>query len=197
MPSNTFLNLPKDKKIKFTKASLMEFSNHSLKEASINRIIKSCGIARGSFYQYFNDILDLYNYILEVSKEKIRDVFTKSIRKTKDIRKTFINCYDTLVAYGSKKENNQYFKNIFSDVTLVTIKNNFLKNKQEIIGQIIQNIEKEQINKVGKDKFIYIIELLYIMTYSKAIEIFIYEKNKKQNRKEYIMQVEFITEDIY
>lgn len=197
MPSNTFLNLAKDKKIKFTKASLVEFSNHSLKEASINRIVKSCGIARGSFYQYFKDIYDLYNYILEVSKEKIVFTFTTSIKQTKDIRKTFINCYDALISYGTKKSNNKYFKNIFSDTTLLSIKNEFINHKQEIIGKIITNIDKEQINRVGKDRFIFIIELLYIITYNYAIEVFIYNKNRKQIREEYIKQIEFITKDMY
>ena len=66
MPSKTFLNLPKEKKVRFIKASLIEFSNYPLKDASINRIIKSCDIARGSFYQYFKDINDLYLYIFDM-----------------------------------------------------------------------------------------------------------------------------------
>lgn len=45
-------------------ASFEEFSKHGYEKASIAQIIKRAGIPRGSFYQYFEDKLDLYSHIL-------------------------------------------------------------------------------------------------------------------------------------
>lgn len=71
MPKDTFHNLSEDKKRKIFDAALKEFSTRRFSEASINQIVKSAGIPRGSFYQYFEGKEDLYLYMIEdVSKDK-------------------------------------------------------------------------------------------------------------------------------
>ena len=49
MPTNTFFNLPIEKKKKIMNAAKSEFVEYSFYDASINRIIKNAGISRGSF----------------------------------------------------------------------------------------------------------------------------------------------------
>lgn len=70
MPSETFLNLPEEKRQRFIDVALAEFSEHNFDTASINRIIKEVGIARGSVYQYFSDKLDLWLYLKEYSEQQ-------------------------------------------------------------------------------------------------------------------------------
>ena len=71
MPKETFNNLSKAKKIKVFKAAVQEFSTKRFTEASINQIVKTAGISRGSFYQYFNDKEDIFLYVYtEILKEK-------------------------------------------------------------------------------------------------------------------------------
>ncbi len=70
MPKSTFFNLPEDKKEKIMDAAINEFAGYSYHRASINRIVEKSGIAKGSFYQYFEDKKDLFKYILEVSGQK-------------------------------------------------------------------------------------------------------------------------------
>jgi len=53
MPTNTFFHLPEEKQQRLLDAAQIEFSRHSLQEASIANIVKLAGIPRGSFYQYF------------------------------------------------------------------------------------------------------------------------------------------------
>ncbi|MDM5234126.1 TetR/AcrR family transcriptional regulator [Lysinibacillus pakistanensis] len=65
LPSSTFFNLPKEKKLKILEVSMAEFSEHGYQESSISSIIKKAEIPRGSFYQYFEDKLDLYKYVVE------------------------------------------------------------------------------------------------------------------------------------
>lgn len=72
MPKDTFHNLGDDKKKKIFDAAVQEFSTRRFSEASINQIIKTAGISRGSFYQYFLDKEDLYLYMMtEIGKEKL------------------------------------------------------------------------------------------------------------------------------
>lgn len=70
MPQATFFNLPDDKKILIIAAALDEFSSASYDTASINQICKKSNIAKGSFYQYFIDKMDLYVYIMTLAIEK-------------------------------------------------------------------------------------------------------------------------------
>ncbi len=64
MPKKTFIKLSKNRKESFTQAFLKEFALHDYDNASISKVLKNLGIAKGSFYQYFDDKLDLFNYLI-------------------------------------------------------------------------------------------------------------------------------------
>jgi len=65
MPKITFYNLPDEKKQKIITSAKKEFSRVPLEQASIKNIVESSGIARGSFYQYFESKEDLFDYVFE------------------------------------------------------------------------------------------------------------------------------------
>jgi len=66
MPEQTFFNLPEEKREKITQAAMDEFARRFFHQARITAIIEKAGIARGSFYQYFEDKKDLFKYIIEL-----------------------------------------------------------------------------------------------------------------------------------
>lgn len=59
----TFERLKPDKKQQFIEAAFEEFALRSFQEASLNRLVKKLGIAKGSIYQYFDDKKALYLYL--------------------------------------------------------------------------------------------------------------------------------------
>jgi AcrR family transcriptional regulator len=65
MPTETFYNLPDDKKNKIILAAKHEFTENVLLKARVSNIIKRAGIPRGSFYQYFEDLEDLYYFVID------------------------------------------------------------------------------------------------------------------------------------
>ncbi len=65
MPTDTFLNLPEDKRTALLAIALDEFAEHDYNTASVSRIVARAGIAKGSIYQYFADKRDLFLYLLE------------------------------------------------------------------------------------------------------------------------------------
>ena len=77
MPKQTFFNLPDEKRQLIIDLAIDEFAEYSYKEASISRIVKHAGIAKGSFYQYFEDKKDLYLYLIHLSMEQKNDFFNK------------------------------------------------------------------------------------------------------------------------
>ena len=71
MVKSTFKNLPEEKKQRITAALLHEFSDHSLPDAQVARIVKEANIARGAFYKYFDDLTDAYTYLYEIAVQEI------------------------------------------------------------------------------------------------------------------------------
>lgn len=76
MPKDTFFNLPKEKRELITRIAIEEFGNHEYAEVSISRIVARAGIAKGSFYQYFEDKEDLFGYLLDLIAEKKWEMFS-------------------------------------------------------------------------------------------------------------------------
>ena len=64
MPFQTFFNLPQDKQESIVSAAIDEFYDYGYQKASIARIVEATGIARGSFYQYFENKQDIYRYLI-------------------------------------------------------------------------------------------------------------------------------------
>ncbi len=65
MPRETFHNLPADKRARFVDAALDEFCARPFDQASVTTIVARLGIAKGSVYQYFEDKVDLFAWLVE------------------------------------------------------------------------------------------------------------------------------------
>ena len=75
MPTNQFLNLEAEKQNRIIQAAIKEFAHNTYVNASTNRIVKACGISKGSLFKYFTDKEDLYFFLLDtVMWEMLRDI---------------------------------------------------------------------------------------------------------------------------
>ncbi|PSO52696.1 MAG: TetR/AcrR family transcriptional regulator [Cyanobacteria bacterium QS_7_48_42] len=70
MPTQTFFNLPEEKRRMIVEIAIAEFANHDYANASISRIVAQAKIAKGSFYQYFQDKKDLCLYLVKLASEE-------------------------------------------------------------------------------------------------------------------------------
>ena len=60
MPKATFFNLSNEKRKKIVKVLTEEFEKKNIQEATVKEIVQKLGIARGSFYQYFETLEESY-----------------------------------------------------------------------------------------------------------------------------------------
>jgi len=70
MPNQTFFNLAEKKRQKITDLAIVEFAAADYDNASITNIVKQAKIAKGSFYQYFEDKKDLYLYLIGLASQQ-------------------------------------------------------------------------------------------------------------------------------
>jgi len=85
MPKTTFFNLPPAKREAIEKEAIREFAQNPFEHASLSRIVGRCGIAKGSMYQYFEDKLDLYLYIVELAYAEKRRYVRRAFEIEGDI----------------------------------------------------------------------------------------------------------------
>lgn len=115
MPKRTFFNLPEHKKDHLLHAAKEEFSRVPLSEASIANIVKTAGIPRGSFYQYFEDKEDVFYYLLmKHAEEKRRKVVAIMNQHEGDLFATIIAAFESII---KDEVNYQFLKNIFLHLT--------------------------------------------------------------------------------
>lgn len=72
MPTDTFFGLPPARRERLVNEAIIEFADRTYAEASLSQIARRARIAKGSFYQYFEDKLELYRWLLteEVPRRK-------------------------------------------------------------------------------------------------------------------------------
>ena len=70
MPTKTFLNLSEHKRAQIEAAAIHEFARNGLRGATVNALVDNSGIAKGSYYQYFSDMGDVFQHILTIARQR-------------------------------------------------------------------------------------------------------------------------------
>lgn len=202
MPTLTFLNLPKEKQDTIIEASIKEFKRVLLKDASINKIIKDANIPRGSFYNYFEDINDLYIYSISKYKQRFVKIFNEALKKTNgDLVETTKTIYDKIVIDCTKNEHKQLMKNIFLNINYnITIKNRIecdMLNDRFKVLELLEKIDKTKLNIKEDEELLDIIDIIISVAMHGLIEVFLNNRNPEEIRNKISNQLEILKRGIY
>ena len=96
MAKDTFYNLSKDKQDRIYRALKDEFESKPYNEATVKSIVEKLSIARGSFYQYFDDLEEAYFDVLFKETTDIRTLFIALFQDSS------YNLTSTLDSYGKQ-----------------------------------------------------------------------------------------------
>ncbi len=119
MPTERFFRLPEEKRRRVIDAAVAELKRAPFDQISINKIIRSADIPRGSFYQYFDNKLDLLDFLLAGCKAEVERAILKTLRETGgDLFAVFSAILRAVVNLGSQEENALLFRNIFPHLKL-------------------------------------------------------------------------------
>jgi AcrR family transcriptional regulator len=84
MPKDTFFRLPADKRDRLVHEAIVEFAERTFAEASLSRLALRAQIPKGSFYQYFEDKLDLYRWLVTDEAPRRKREFIAAAAMTAD-----------------------------------------------------------------------------------------------------------------
>lgn len=105
MPSATFYNLPAEKRERLLRAAREEFSRVPYESASVNRIIRSAGIPRGSFYMYFTDKEELFGHLMDSYGALLERRMGEMLEQREgDLFAAFLDLFDHIQAHWGGRE---------------------------------------------------------------------------------------------
>ncbi|QIA07629.1 TetR/AcrR family transcriptional regulator [Draconibacterium halophilum] len=140
MPKETFIKLKEEKKKQITDAFLREFAVKTYDEASISMVVKQLGIAKGSVYQYFNDKLDLFMYLVGESVA-VKSRYTASLKR--EDYSDFWTYFSDLYVYGFQFDDenplqSHFLHNLTQNLNSPSIKHLY----NELLSQVVTGFEK-------------------------------------------------------
>ncbi len=98
VPKKTFLNLNRQKQERIISSSISVFSAKPFDHVTVKDIVEAAQIPRGSFYQYFDDLVDLYLHLIEYA-QRVKMVYVEPIL-TRVGQEPFLNLYLELFEAG-------------------------------------------------------------------------------------------------
>ncbi len=146
IPTQTFFNLSKERQKRIVDAAINEFAAARFENATVSNIVKEAGIARGSFYQYFEDKKDLYLYMFQLIGERKIEYLSEDLKNPQEL--AFFDLFRELYKSGMKfaVENPKYIQisNLLKASKDLMYKEVFQKNIEIARTIYIGMIERDQ-----------------------------------------------------
>lgn len=191
MIKKTFYNLPYEKRKRITDAVIKEFMERPNEKVSINRIIKTAEISRGSFYQYFDDKVDLIEIITKT-------MFDESSNKAKEILKLscgdlfvmYIKMFDYFDDYSSQKQTMKIMRNIVDSFKANDdLVSEYLKNRFNIAlsnSEIYLMVDRQNLKFQDNESVKCLIEILTQVLKNAIFDVFVAGSDREEVRERLI-----------
>jgi TetR/AcrR family transcriptional regulator len=96
--STLFKKLAPEKQEKVFEAAVSEFATQGYRNASMNNLVKTAGISKGSLFQYFRTKSDLFDKIVEIALSRVKQ-FLRKVRDDTQ-RLTFFQRLERMLRAG-------------------------------------------------------------------------------------------------
>lgn len=171
MAKKTFENLEKEKKEKIYNSLKEFFEEEDLKNINVSGIVKKLNIARGSFYQYFEDLEDSYFTVLKKETGEIHHKFFNLYKENKEDMEKTLKAYRDFLAtelYDKNLKNLYRSKFFVFENSFMTHGKNFLRehlsddfyHKMTYVMAVFHELIKESIRSdYDKEKFLEVCNL--------------------------------------
>lgn len=197
MIKSTFYNLPEKKKQRVIEAIVDEFAVEDTSRVSINNIIIKADISRGSFYQYFDDKMDLVEvlikYYMKSFEEKVSEVITVS---RGDVFYTYEECFTIIAELGSVERDRIVFKKLFSDFySANTVVADYISkrcNGFDEIDRLLSDLSRKNLKQQDDAYFENLTYLLSIILRRSVREYFVENADYDKVKKRYLKLIDIV-----
>jgi AcrR family transcriptional regulator len=158
MPKETFFNLPELKRKAILDVIQAVFLEKPTAKISVSDIVKGANIPRGSFYMYFEDLEDMFDYLLDYSMEAYEQEELKRIEKE---NMTFFDYMEQAllkdIEFFSKYQHQQIVSKFMSNIHV----NNFdytryLRRRHTFFTHFFNQIDKGELEGLQPERIMYL-----------------------------------------
>jgi len=199
LPKPTFYNLPHEKQQTLIHSAQEEFSTTSLFDASIANIVKSAGIPRGSFYQYFEDKEDIYFYLLNELLRRKKSDFVRILKGFDgDIFETAIEFYSLSL---EEDELQDFKKNVFLNMTN-KVESAFAKiisdeEASDRFKELVALINPVNLNFSGEKELYHLLKILTSVTMTNLVEKYAKELSNEDSIENYKIEINLLKRGLF
>lgn len=184
--------------MKIVGASMCELSRVPADKISINKIIKTAGISRGSFYQYFEDKSDLLDYILSNWKGRLQTCFKRNLEKYNGkLFEMTEAIYEEIILLGRDENNLKIMKNFLLGMKFT--KNdrlNFMKLfdiSESFLNDIfLPYVNQNNFRDVSENFVRVIIDVICLLMKQSFTDVFSDYENLEMYKKDFYIQLDII-----
>lgn len=197
MIKKTFYNLPYEKRKRITDAVIKEFMERPNEKVSINRIIKTAEISRGSFYQYFDDKVDLIEIITKTMFEESSNKAKKILKLScGDLFVMYIKMFDYFGDYSSQKQTMKIMRNIVDSFKANDdLVSEYLKNRFNIAlsnNEIYLMVDRQNLKFQDNESVKCLIEILTQVLKNAIFDVFVAGSDREEVRERLIKKIDII-----
>ena len=201
MIKKTFYNLPEEKRQRVTEAIVDEFANVEDDKVSINRIVQKANISRGSFYQYFDDKLDLVEVLIRSYLNLVIDDLRRAIISSDgDIFYTFECIYDIIIGLSKDERNRKVLRNLISNIrannNLVSdyIVKRYIKqyNSIEEFINITDEFSRKSFRFKSDEDLTYLQQILTSVLKNEIYNFYVFDTDPEETKARYLRKLYII-----
>ncbi|MFP4287435.1 MAG: TetR/AcrR family transcriptional regulator [Candidatus Izemoplasmataceae bacterium] len=153
MPKETFYNLPNAKQEAIIEAIQKTFLEKPMTKISISDVVRHADIPRGSFYQYFEDLEDMFSFLIDYSLkafevEVLNRVKNETIEFFDYLSMALEKDYAFFIQYPHHKIVNKFFS--YSHSYTVDF-NSYIKRRHQLYKEIISYLDTKNLSHICSD----------------------------------------------
>ena len=198
MVKKTFYNLSPEKRERITNAVKKEFAQNPKEKVSINRIIKEANISRGSFYQYFDDKVDLVELLsVNFKKNVMTYAINQLLSNDGNIFIVYENMFDRIVNDIEEEDNSKFYKNILTHLKVNgNLFSDFMQYRLPDLQDKIKNdinigsfINAKYLNCQSEEEILHILNILNLVIINSVFNIFVKQSPIEKERQSFLTKL--------
>jgi AcrR family transcriptional regulator len=197
LPKPTFYNLKEEKRNILVEAAKKEFSRVSLYDASISNILKTAGIPRGSFYQYFENKEDAFFYLVREHARKRFETFIALLKiHNGDLFEATRVMFHSMLEFSYENGQNNFIRNVLLNMNYKIEKTFTQTLTKETIdhryGEIFQLVNKDQFSIESKKDLYHVLQILSAVTFHNLVQSIADELTLEEAMAKYMKEIKMI-----
>lgn len=183
-------------------AAEKEFSRVPLFEASISNIIKTAGIPRGSFYQYFENKDDLYFFLLEEKLKERKVHFLQLLKKYNgDLIEAMTEMYQLFLKMIPDNQERSFLRNAMI-YTSNKVENSFSgmideSTQNNYFNEIKSIIDTRRFHDSDDETLKHTFKIISAVAFHNLIEKMLKETSEEEALDNFTFRMKLIKQGIY